>query len=193
MLTALTDGRRFSHIERLREDPDDSGDLRHGVGRRGRHGEAVLQVGGSGPRGRVDRPQCAADVAGSAGSDHHGLGLDGAAEVRAPGGSRDRLQPRQAGPAELPSSAGGDCRHAPLPGVPVPSGDTVTATQWHEAMTDAERWLGSRKIWLNRGDMGLGHDAVMSLARGGARASEVPVQAEADEPGALGSVPGAGG
>jgi hypothetical protein len=29
-------------------------------------------------------------------------------------------------------------------------------------MHDAERWLGERKIWLNRGDLGLGHDAIMS-------------------------------
>jgi hypothetical protein len=42
------------------------------------------------------------------------------------------------------------------------SGDTVTATQWREAMEDAQRWLGDRKVWLNRGDLGLGHDAVMS-------------------------------
>jgi hypothetical protein len=42
------------------------------------------------------------------------------------------------------------------------AGDTVTATQWHEAMHDAQRWLGERKIWLNRGDLGFGHDAIMS-------------------------------
>ena len=41
------------------------------------------------------------------------------------------------------------------------SGDTVTATQWKEAMEDAQRWLGERHVWLNRGDLGLGHDAVM--------------------------------
>ena len=42
------------------------------------------------------------------------------------------------------------------------SGDTVTATQWHEAMNEAQRWLGERKIWLNRVDSGLGHDVIMS-------------------------------
>ena len=32
-------------------------------------------------------------------------------------------------------------------------------------MHDAQRWLGERKIWLNRGDLGLGHDAIMSCTR----------------------------
>jgi len=42
------------------------------------------------------------------------------------------------------------------------AGDTVTATAWEEAMRDTQRWLGERNIWLNRGDLGLGHDAIMS-------------------------------
>lgn len=40
------------------------------------------------------------------------------------------------------------------------SGDTVRATQWQAAMSDAQRWLGPQKVWLNRGDLGLGHEAV---------------------------------
>jgi hypothetical protein len=39
--------------------------------------------------------------------------------------------------------------------------DTATATQWKETMEDAQRWLGERHVWFNRGDLGLGHDAVM--------------------------------
>jgi hypothetical protein len=42
------------------------------------------------------------------------------------------------------------------------SGNTVSATQWEEAMADAERWLGERKVALNRGDLGFGHDAIMA-------------------------------
>jgi hypothetical protein len=41
-------------------------------------------------------------------------------------------------------------------------GDTVTATQWAEAMVEAQAALGQRAIWLNRGDLGLGHEAVMA-------------------------------
>jgi len=40
------------------------------------------------------------------------------------------------------------------------AGDTVTATDWDKAMLDVQRWLGERKIWLYRGDLGLGHDAI---------------------------------
>jgi len=42
------------------------------------------------------------------------------------------------------------------------SGNTVSATQWEEAMADAERWLGDRKVALNRGDLGFGHDAIVA-------------------------------
>jgi len=41
------------------------------------------------------------------------------------------------------------------------SGNTVSASQWREAMGDAQRWLGERKVWLNRGDLGFGHEAIM--------------------------------
>lgn len=42
------------------------------------------------------------------------------------------------------------------------SGDTVSASQWLAAMADAQRWLGEQKVWLNRGDLGFGQDAVMT-------------------------------
>ena len=42
------------------------------------------------------------------------------------------------------------------------SGDTVSASQWRESMEDAQRWLGEQKVWLNRGDLGFGQDAVMT-------------------------------
>ena len=42
------------------------------------------------------------------------------------------------------------------------SGDTATATHWHVTMRDAERWPGGRRVWLNRDNLGLGHDAVMA-------------------------------
>ena len=41
-------------------------------------------------------------------------------------------------------------------------GDTVTATQWAEAMGQAQAALGERTVWLNRGDLGLGHEAIMA-------------------------------
>jgi hypothetical protein len=41
-------------------------------------------------------------------------------------------------------------------------GDTVTATQWAETMREAQAGLGGRAVWLNRGDLGLGHEAIMA-------------------------------
>lgn len=40
------------------------------------------------------------------------------------------------------------------------SGDTVTATQWESAMAECQSWLGQARVWLNRGDLGLGHERV---------------------------------
>jgi hypothetical protein len=42
------------------------------------------------------------------------------------------------------------------------AGDTVTATQWAQTMEDAQCWLGDHPVWLNRGDLGLGQEAVMA-------------------------------
>lgn len=42
------------------------------------------------------------------------------------------------------------------------SGDTVSATQWEAAMEDAQRGLGARRVWLNRGDLGFGHERIMA-------------------------------
>ncbi len=42
------------------------------------------------------------------------------------------------------------------------AGDAVSASQWHEAMADAERWPGDRQVSLSRGDLGFGHDAIMA-------------------------------
>lgn len=42
------------------------------------------------------------------------------------------------------------------------SGNTVTSTQWEEAMEECEQWIGKGKVWLNRGDMGLGYEKMMA-------------------------------
>ncbi len=41
-------------------------------------------------------------------------------------------------------------------------GNTVTSTQWEEAMEECSQWLGGASVWLNRGDMGLGHEKIMA-------------------------------
>jgi len=34
----------------------------------------------------------------------------------------------------------------------------VTATHWEGAMEECQSWLGKAQVWLNRGDLGLGHE-----------------------------------
>jgi hypothetical protein len=162
MLTALTDGRRFSHIERLREDStipelfgtesvvsDDS------VRRFFKSVDPVLRAEWIARQakpiwGVLPEP----------------IVLDWDSTVQPKCGYQEG--------AKVGYNPGKPVRRSfhPLLGViartrlcPVyrfRSGDTVTATQWRDAMEDAQRWLGDRRVWLNRGDLGLGHDAVVS-------------------------------
>lgn len=41
-------------------------------------------------------------------------------------------------------------------------GNTVTATHWADSMEEVLESLKERKIWLNRGDIGLGHETTMA-------------------------------
>ena len=87
MLTALTEGRRFSPIERLRVDPAIPGLF----GLASVVSDDTVRRFFCLDRSRVGRgvdcPTSAAVVAGVARADHFGLGLHGAHEVRPSGGS----------------------------------------------------------------------------------------------------------
>jgi hypothetical protein len=160
-LTALTDGRRFAHIERLREDP------------------AVPELFGLAAvvsDDTVRRFFASVDPA---------VGAEWIAACAAPlwqalpariiADWDDTVQPkygRQEGTAVgyNPAKPGRRSLHPLMavvagtrlcPAYRFRAGDTVTATQWQQAMADAQRWLGGRSVWLNRGDVGLGHEAVM--------------------------------
>ena len=114
MLTALTDGRRYSHVERLLEDP------------------TILEL----------------------------FGMESAVSDDTVRRFFKSLDP-VLGAVFTP--CWGAWRISRLcPAYRFRSGDTVTATQWKEAMEDAQRWLGEREVWLNPGDLGLGHDGVMA-------------------------------
>ena len=162
MLTALTDGRRFSPIERLREAPT----IPEIFGL-----EAVV---GDDPVRRffqsVDPALGAEWIARHAqpmwGALPHTVILDWDSTVQPKYGHQEG--------AEIgynPSTPGRRSFHPLLAVVaktrlcPVyrfRAGNTVSASQWHEAMADAERWLGDRQVSLNRGDLGFGHDAIMA-------------------------------
>lgn len=162
MLTALTDGRRFSHIERLREDPtipelfgmesvvsDDS--VR-------RFFKSVDPVLGAEWIARQAKPMW--------GALPDPIVLDWDSTVQPKYGHQEGAKvgynPGKPGRRSFHPLLGVIARTRLCPVYRFRSGDTVTATQWREAMEDAQRWLGERKVWLNRGDLGLGHDAVMS-------------------------------
>jgi len=162
MLTALTDGRRFSHIERLREDPT----IPELIGMESvvsddtvrRFFKSVDPVLGAEWIARHAKPMW--------GALPEQIIMDWDSTVQPKYGHQEGAavgyNPGKPGRRSFHPLLGVVARTRLCPAYRFRSGDTVTATQWQEAMEDAQRWLGERQIWLNRGDLGLGHDAVMS-------------------------------
>jgi hypothetical protein len=162
MLTALTDGRRFSHVERLREDPtipelfglesvvsDDT--VR-------RFFSSIDPVQGAEWINRQVRPLWRALP--------EQIILDWDSTVLTKYGHQEGAEV-----GYNPTKPGRRSHHPLLAVVagtrlcPVyrfRSGNTVSASQWLESMSEAQRWLGEQKVWLNRGDLGFGQDAVMA-------------------------------
>ena len=162
MLTALTDGRRFSHVERLREDPtipelfgmesvvsDDT--VR-------RFFKSIDPVLGAEWIGRQVKPMW--------GALPDQIIMDWDSTVQPKYGHQEGAEvgynPGKPGRRSFHPLLGVVARTRLCPAYRFRPGDTVTATQWQDAMEDAQRWLGDRQVWLNRGDLGLGHDAVMT-------------------------------
>lgn len=162
MLTALTDGRRFSHIERLREDPTipEIFGMESVVG-----DDTVRRFFKS-----VDPALGAEWIARNAEPMWRALPepiiMDWDSTVQPKYGHQDGAEvgynPGKPGRRSFHPLLGVIAHTRLCPAYRFRAGDTVTATEWHEAMHDAQRWLGERKVWLNRGDLGLGHDAIMS-------------------------------
>jgi hypothetical protein len=161
-LTALIDGRRFAHVQRLREDPSVS-EL-FGV-RSIVSDDSIRRFFAT-----IDEGQGTRWVAGAS------AGVWGALPERVILDWDSTVQTKyghQEGAARgyNPAKPGRRSFH-PLIAVGAGTrlcaayrfrpGDTVTATQWAEAFTEAERGLGGRTVWLNRGDLGLGHEAIMA-------------------------------
>ena len=162
MLTALADGRRFSHIERMREDPT----IPEIFGM-----EAVV---GSDTVRRffksVDPSLGAEWIARTAKPLWRALPemvvLDWDSTVQPKFGHQEGAEvgynPGKPGRRSFHPLLAVVAKTRMCPSYHFRSGDTVTATSWREAMEDAQRWLGERKVTLNRGDIGLGNEAVMS-------------------------------
>jgi hypothetical protein len=161
MLTVLAEGRRFAHVERLREDPllAEIFGIKSIVG-----ADTIRRLLASIDleAGRVWIEQCASQLW-SMLPDR--LVLDWDSTVQTKYGHQEG-----ACVGYNPVKPGRKSFH-PLLAVGAGtrlcmayrfrSGDTVTASQWDKAMEQARRWMGPRQVWLNRGDLGLGHEAIM--------------------------------
>jgi hypothetical protein len=162
MLTALTDGRRFSHVARLREDPtipelfgmeavvgDDT--VR-------RFFKSVDPVLGAEWIARQAQPLWGALPAQTI--------LDWDSTVQPKYGHQEGAErgynPTKPGRRSFHPLLAVVARTRLCPAYRFRAGDTVTATQWAQTMEDAQRWLGDHPVWLNRGDLGLGQESVMA-------------------------------
>lgn len=162
MLTALTDGRRFSHVARLREDPtipelfgmeavvgDDT--VR-------RFFKSVDPVVGAEWIARQAQPLWGALPVQTI--------LDWDSTVQPKYGHQEGAErgynPTKPGRRSFHPLLAVVARTRLCPAYRFRAGDTVTATQWAQTMEDAQRWLGDHPVWLNRGDLGLGQEAVMA-------------------------------
>jgi Transposase DDE domain group 1 len=162
ILTALADGRRFSHIERMREDPT----IPEIFGM-----EAVVSSDTVRRFFQSVDPALGAEwIARNAKPLWRALPevviLDWDSTVQPKYGHQEGAKvgynPSKPGRRSFHPLLAVVARTRMCPVYRFRPGDTVTATQWHEAMADAQRWLGERQVWLNRGDLGLGQEAVMS-------------------------------
>lgn len=162
MLTALTDGRRFSHVERLREDPT----IPELFGMESVVGDDTVRRFFKSVDPVLGAEWIARNMKPMWGALPDRIIMDWDSTVQPKYGHQEGAEigynPGKPGRRSFHPLLGVVAGTRLCPAYRFRSGDTVTATQWKETMEDAQRWLGERQIWLNRGDLGLGHDAVMS-------------------------------
>ena len=162
MLTALADGRRFSHIERMREDPT----IPEIFGM-----EAVVNDDTVRRFFKTVKPELGAEWLASATKPFwKGLPdyiiMDWDSTVMTKYGHQEGAEigynPTKPGRPSFHPLLGVVAGTRLCPSFHMRSGDTVTSTQWEKCMEDAQRWLGERRVNLNRGDLGLGNETVMA-------------------------------
>jgi hypothetical protein len=159
-LTVLCDGRRFAHVQRLREDPT----LQELFGLEGVVGDDTLR------RFMVSVPEApgakwvAEAVQGLWGALPDKLILDWDSTVQTKYGHQEGAEvgynPQKRGRRSFHPLLAVASGTRLCPYYRFRSGDTVTATQWEAAMEECQSWLGPAKVWLNRGDLGLGHERI---------------------------------
>ena len=168
-LTVLCDGKRFAHVQRLREDPT----LNEIFGLEGVVSDDTLR------RFAASVPEAAgaAWVAQAAqrlwGALPQRLILDWDSTVQTKYGQQEGAvvgyNPQKRGRKSFHPLLAVAAGTRLCPYYRFRSGDTVTATQWESAMEECQSWLGKAQVWLNRGDLGLGHERICAWheAQGG--------------------------
>jgi hypothetical protein len=159
-LTVLCDGRRFAHVQRLREDPT----LNELFGLESVVGDDTLRRFAA----SVPEEAGAAWVAQAAqrlwGALPDKLILDWDSTVQTKYGHQEGAavgyNPHKRGRKSFHPLLAVAAGTRLCPYYRFRSGDTVTATQWEEAMEECQAWLGKAQVWLNRGDLGLGHERI---------------------------------
>jgi len=159
-LTVLCDGRRFAHVQRLREDPtlNELFGLERVVG-----DDTLRRFMASVPEEKgAAWVAAAAQRLWSALPDPLILDWDSTVQTKygrqegAAVGYNPQKRGRKSFHPLLAVAAG--TRLCPY--YRLRSGDTVTASQWESAMEQCQQWLGRAKVWLNRGDLGLGQERI---------------------------------
>jgi hypothetical protein len=162
MVTALTDGRRFSPIERRREDPT----IPELFGREAVVGDDTVRRFFQSVDPALGAEWIARHAKPMWGALPETIVLDWDSTVQPKFGHQEGAEvgynPGKPGRRSYHPLLAVVSRTRLCPIYRFRSGNTVSATQWEEAMADAERWLGERKVSLNRGDLGFGHDAIMA-------------------------------
>lgn len=163
MLTALCDGRRFSHVARMREDASVSSlfGMKRGVCGTDtilRFLRSVPEDGGRKWLAEAARPLWSALP--------EGFILDWDSTVMTKyghqAGSEIGYNPQKHGRASqhpLLAVAAGTrlCPYYRWRG-----GKSASSSEWIEAMEECLEWLGGRKPWLNRADLGFAHEEILA-------------------------------
>jgi hypothetical protein len=159
-LTVLCDGRRFAHVQRLREDPT----LNELFGLQSVVSDDTLRRFVA----SVPEAQGAVWVASAAqrlwGTLPEKLILDWDSTVQTKYGHQEGAavgyNPQKRGRKSFHPLLAVAANTRLCPYYRLRGGDTVTASQWESAMEECQQWLGKAQVWLNRGDWGLGQERI---------------------------------
>jgi hypothetical protein len=161
-LTALCDGRRFVHVQRLREDPT----LNELFGLQNVVGDDTIRRLFVNVDETVGAHWVAAAATGLWRALPEKLILDWDATVQTKYGQQEGAEvgynPQKRGRRSFHPLLAVAAGTRLCPYYRFRAGNTVSASQWEEAMAECQQWLGPAKVWLNRGDLGFGQERILA-------------------------------